>query len=455
MAKALKKNLKPIRLIKKANDLIEARHSLSTWEMRIFLKIIFLVNEEANKGTTNFVIPIRELIKDFHLENSRQSYHLFREARKALATRSIQLYQQNMDTGSWEMVNKSLFSETAHSVKMNNDNTISDDDDGYIRLQLHDQIKSYLINIDGSLDRNYTLFDRNYAIELPIKILRFYLLLKRFADTGFRYMTVDEIRDVFDLQDKYKSFGNIKQRLIDKAKAELEEKTDIRFEYEEVKKAGSKAVFAVKFRIFPNDPKGKQIPLPLETRGSEIAFEAQIDEKFDAHFDKYFMSMREYGVSASTLTQWIQQYSTEHIEQCWKAFLDKVRTGRVNEKDKSKQGGYLRVLLEQADFSQKKKSAIDNKQNKITQNEALPPEIVLKKQAEKEQFEHDLDVAEKLFEVYPDIKQDILDLINRLEQTAYSQENIEDFPFLKSKIIFRLKQQFPEEFKNKLGNKVY
>ena len=65
---------KSIRLIKKANDLIEARHSLTTWEMRIFLKIVFLVNEEAHKGTTNFVIPIRELIKDFRLENSRQSY---------------------------------------------------------------------------------------------------------------------------------------------------------------------------------------------------------------------------------------------------------------------------------------------------------------------------------------------------------------------------------------------
>ena len=450
MAKAVKKNLKPIRLIKKANDLIEARHSLSTWEMRIFLKIIFLVNEEANKGTTNFVIPIRELIKDFHLENSRQSYQLFREARKALATRSIQIYQQNHDTGSWEMVNKSLFSETAHSVKMNADNTISEDGDGYIRLQLHDQIKSYLININGSLDKNYTLFDRNYAIELPIKILRFYLLLKRFADTGFRYMTVDEIRDVFDLQDKYKSFGNIKQRLIDKAKVELEEKTDIRFEYEEVKKAGSKAVFAVKFKIFPNNPKDKHVPILLENMGPEI--EPKSPTKFDEYFDKYFVNMREYGISASTLTQWLQQYSLEHIDMCWQSFLDKIKTGRVNEKDKSKQGGYLRVLIEQADFSQKKKPEpvkTDGKQRQIAQNEQLPPDIELKKQAEKQHFEQDLAVAEKLFQDYPKVKQDILDLINRLEQTAYSKENIEDFPFLKSKIIFRLKQQFPESFKYK------
>ncbi|MBL7813361.1 MAG: replication initiation protein [Saprospiraceae bacterium] len=451
MAKAHKKNLKPIRLVKKANDLIEARHSLSTWEMRIFLKIIFLVNEEANKGTTNFVIPIRELIKDFHLENSRQSYQLFREARKALATRSIQIYQQNRDTGSWEMVNKSLFSETAHSVKMNSDNTISDDDDGYIRLQLHDQIKSYLLNIDGSLDKNYTLFDRNYAIELPIKILRFYLLLKRFADTGFRYMTVDEIRDVFDLQDKYKSFGNIKQRLIDKAKVELEEKTDIRFEYEEVKKAGSKAVFAIKFRIFSNTPKGKQLPLTLqqeasliETGSDGVEKTEKIDDDFDRHFDKYFVEMRPYGVSASTLTQWLKQYDIAHIEACWQAFLNKVKTGKVNEKDKNKQGGYLRVLIEQADFSQKQ---IGITLKKMTEKNDLPPEIELKKQAEKRQFEYDLTVSEMLFQDFPNLKQDILDLINRTEQTVYTKENIEDFPFLKSKMIFRLKQQFPDRFK--------
>ena len=41
MAKSVNKKLKPIRLVKKANDLIEAHHSLTTWEMRIFLKIVF------------------------------------------------------------------------------------------------------------------------------------------------------------------------------------------------------------------------------------------------------------------------------------------------------------------------------------------------------------------------------------------------------------------------------
>ena len=454
MAKIVNKKLKPIRLIKKANDLIEARHSLTTWEMRIFLKIVFLVNEEAHRGSTNFVIPIRELIKDFRLENSRQSYALFREARKALATRSIQLYQQNKDTGSWEMVNKSLFVETAHSVKMNEDGTISDDDDGYIRLQLHEHIKPYLLNINGSLDRNYTLFDRNYAIELPNKIFRFYLLLKRFADTGFRQMTVEEIRDVFDLQDKYKSFGNIKQRIINKAQVELAEKTDIKFEYQEVKKAGTKTVVAVKFKISHNQPNNKLLPLPPETASNRAAekplAKKETVQQFDAHFDTYFLLMREYGVSASTLTQWLQQHSLEHIEDCWKSFLKKIATGQLREKEKSKQGGYLRVLIEQADFSEKHKKANLKEDNKVVKNEQIQKDTAeseRKKQALKQEFERDIAIVAQLFDKDPTLEQTILDQINHLDQTTYIKENIADFPFLKPKIIFRLKQQLPDFFK--------
>jgi plasmid replication initiation protein len=459
MAKAGKKNLKPIRLIKKSNDLIEARHSLTTWEMRIFLKIVFLVNEEAHKGSTNFVIPIRELIKDFRLENSRQSYALFREARKALATRSIQLYQQNKDTNSWEMVNKSMFVETAHSVKMNNDGTISEDDDGYIRLQLHEQIKPYLLNINGSLDNNYTLFDRNYAIELPVKMLRFYLLLKRFADTGFRQMTVEELRDVFDLQDKYKSFGNIKQRIIDKAQVELAEKTDIRFEYQEVKKVGTKTVVAVKFKIYPNQPaskgpfdKEKMVVLPsmIEAKvGEKHPVEKDKTQKFDTHFDTYFMLMREYGISASTLTQWLRQYPVEHLEQCWKDFLLKATSGRIREKEKDKQGGYLRVLIEQADFSEKQKIEVVKAENttKIKeQAQKVLSAMERKKEAQKQEFEREALIVQTLFTNQPSLEQDILDQINHLDQTAYTKQDVQNFPFLKPKIIFRLKQQFPEKF---------
>jgi plasmid replication initiation protein len=453
MAKVIKgkpkKNLRPIRLIQKSNDLIEARHSLTTWEMRIFLKIVFLVNEEAHKGATNFVIPIRDLIKDFKLENSRQSYQLFRDARKSLANRSIQLYQENVQTGSWEMVNKSLFMETAHSVKMGEDGTITDDDDGYIRLQLHENIKPFLLNINGSLDRNYTLFDRNYAIELPIKMFRFYLLLKRFADTGYREMTVEELRDVFDLQDKYKSFGNIKQRIIDKAQTELAEKTDLRFEYQEVKKAGSKTVVAVKFRIYSNKPQGKKTLQIAERVGEQSFQKGENTEGYDAYFDKYFPLMRPFGISATTLSGWFNQYSVEHIEQCWKQFLIKANSGKLREGEKDKQGGYLRTLIEKADFTELKKTEeikVEIKKKETIQQQQNKAEEEQRNLKEKSQFERERKIIDAILKENPTLEQEILDDINRHDQTAYTKENVKSFPFLAAKVAFKIKQRFKEEF---------
>jgi plasmid replication initiation protein len=463
-----KKKLKPIRLIKKANDLIEARHSLTTWEMRIFLKILFLVNEEKYKGATNFIIPIRELIHDFKLENNKNSYKLFREAREALATRSIQIFQDNKDTGSWERVNKTLFVETAHSVKISKDGIVTDDEDGYIRLQLSEQIKPYLLNIDGSLDRNYTLFDKNYAIELSLKMLRFYLLLKRFADTGVRDMSVDELRDVFDLQDKYKSFGNIKQRIIDKAQQELAAKTDIRFEYEEIKQSGSKAVTRIRFRIFSNTPTNA-VPaeLPPARVGEKsndkttIAISEKWTEKttetppsvnsteFDALFDQFFPQLRTYGISATTLTQWIHQYPAAHIQACVQEFLSKAQQGKIRESDPLKQGGYLRALLEHADFSEKqkevtRKAEIQQRQTQAEQAAANAAE--LKKQNAIAQFERERLIAIEIFAENPTLEQTILDSFNRRDATQYTLDDVPKLPFLVSKLLWAVKQQFPEKF---------
>jgi hypothetical protein len=299
------------------------------------------------------------------------------------------------------------------------------------------------------LDGNYTLFDRSYAIELPIKMFRFYLLLKRFADTGYREMTVEELRDVFDLQDKYKSFGNIKQRIIDKAQIELAEKTDLRFEYQEVKKAGSKTVVAVKFRIYSNKPHDKKT-LQISERVGERAEKIEINtEGFDAYFDKYFPLMRPFGISATTLSGWFNQYSVEHIEQCWKQFLIKANSGKLREGEKDKQGGYLRTLIEKADFTELKKTEeikVEIKKKETIQQQQNKAEEEQRNLKEKSQFERERKIIDAILKENPTLEQEILDDINRHDQTAYTKENVKSFPFLAAKVAFKIKQRFKEEF---------
>lgn len=451
-----KKTLKPIRLIKKANDLIEARHSLSTWEMRIFLKIIFLVNEEKNRASTNFIIPIRELIKDFKLENSRQSYQLFREAREALATRSIQLVQENHETGKWERVNKSLFAETAHSLKLATDGSFQDDSDGYIRLQLHEQIKPYLINIDGSLDGNYTLFDKQYIVELPVKTLRFYLLLKRFADTGFRETKLDDLRDIFDLHGKYKNYGNIKQRIIEKARRDLEEKTDIRFDYEELKGKG-KTVVALRFKIYPNVPGKRQLALPApppsggvgQSSAEKMAASPPSHPDLDSLFDQYFLQVKPFGISASTLTAWVHAYPAAHIEACVADFLEKNRLGKIKEPDPAKRGGYLRRLLETADFTEKQAAAERVKTGRTRADELADRQKSEKTAIEarkRASFEQTRNIAASIMAQEVGLLDTLTQEINSEKQANFESSAFETNAMFRVAVIAKVRARHPEAF---------
>ncbi len=463
LKQAKSKNLRPIRLIKKSNDLIEARHSLGTWEMRIFLKIIFLVNEEKYKGVTNFIIPIRELIRDFKLENSRQSYQYFRDAREALATRTIQIFQENTETNKWERVNKSLFSETAHSVRLGKDGSMEDDDrDGYIRLQLHEQIKPFLININGSLDGNYTLFDKQYVVELPVKMLRFYFLLKRFADLGSRELSIEELRDIFDLEGKYQNYGNIKQRFLEKARRELAEKTDIRFDYDEIKGKG-KTVVAVKFRIYPNAPAERQskslqpgsTAISTAKTGAEnqpivsTPPAATGENAMDDAFEKHYLKVRAHGISAGTLASWVQKYPSEHLEAAISDFQEKVKKGQIRETDPLKQGGYLRTLIETADYTLKmtaEKSRAANRQKAqevAQQTEAVQSASDLQKRAKAEQ---DRKLANEILAENPNLIGELTHEINHERFEDYQPSDFEQNALFRVLIIGKLKGRFAAAF---------
>ena len=88
-----------------------------------------------------------------------------------------------------------------------------------------------------------------------------------------------------------------KERSVEKKKEREEEfQAPAEDEYQEVKKAGTKTVVAVKFKIFPNQPTGKFLGLPAEPSGvaEKPLVLKEIEQQFDKEFDTYFLLMREY-----------------------------------------------------------------------------------------------------------------------------------------------------------------
>ena len=77
--------------------------------------------------------------------------------------------------------------------------------------------------------------------------MHFYELLKQYEIAGSRELTIDELREKFELKDKYKLFNNLRVRVIEPSIKEINECTDLSVCYTQITKG--RKVIALKFSI--------------------------------------------------------------------------------------------------------------------------------------------------------------------------------------------------------------
>jgi len=96
----------------------------------------------------------------------------------------------------------------------------------------------------------------SYVIRL-YEILKDWLELnKRYGNKAEKIISLEEFRNILEIPKSY-MFGDIKRQILEKAKKELEQHTDIIFDYEEIK-TGRK-VTHLKFYISPNPAKMSEL----------------------------------------------------------------------------------------------------------------------------------------------------------------------------------------------------
>ena len=82
------------KIIKKSNQLIEARYKFDVWESRMFLSVLANIRKEDIDFNT-YRIWYRDIIKIFGLK-SNQSYALLREAAKSLMQKKFYITSSTM-----------------------------------------------------------------------------------------------------------------------------------------------------------------------------------------------------------------------------------------------------------------------------------------------------------------------------------------------------------------------
>lgn len=221
--------------IKKSNRIIEARYYLSLWEMRIFQEMIERIEPDAETFQPAF-IPIKSFAKKFGASGG-YAYEQVRIASVDLSRRIVHIVEEGPHGG--RLVMRPL----AVRVDIPIEEFPNGDANSYVVLKFNEELKPELLQ----LSKNYT----QYIAELTTLLntsyaIRIYEIMSMIRFRREREFTLKEFREMIgalsyrDGSMKYvdknvaKTYAELNRSILRPSHQQIEERTDIRFDYEPV-----------------------------------------------------------------------------------------------------------------------------------------------------------------------------------------------------------------------------
>ena len=405
---------KMIKLVKQANGLIEARYNFSIWEMRLFKTMISLIKPEDQEFKKT-IVPIKEVLEEYEIGTSGFAYGLVKEAYKNLKKRFVYVPYVN-DEGQKRLQIMPLF--TLIDIPLE----IRDSKDSYLILKFNDELKPFLLQVQN----RYTLYDpiilKNIDSSYTVRI---YELLKEYEFRGEAKIDLEEFREMIGakeydedfnvIKDTFKVWQDLKRYVIMPAHSEINQKTDICFEFEPLYEnkvgKGRKPVNGIHLKEIRQNPNRKSsTPKRANKKSNNTIIEIESIEEVDTDFQEVFSLVKEY-VSEANVKKWLKELPKEQVIKGIQYTINYIQAG-----NKVKNiGGMLNTMVQTPNLFDK----YEDKKTKV-KKEAKKQEDKVEKVAEKKQElqkvwtefktkEHELE--QRLFEQDPSLKQKLLDKI--------------------------------------------
>ena len=350
-------------LIKKSNDLIEARYMFDLWETRFFLSILSQIHKDDEELHV-YRIRFKDVIKTFGLK-SNSSYDLLRQAAKSIMDRKVAVaYEKDgaMRETLYHIIRRVDYLKEDKDLKAGEKHE-------YIDVVVEQEMKPFLLE----LQKNFTAYDLRNVIQLGVYPIRMYELLKQYENIGKRILKVDEIKKMFELSSEYPRFSNFYQRIVQPAIKEINQYTDLKI-LDVIKIKEDRNVVALQFffkkkedeevrTLHKDEPPKKKAAVNLFTEledknrvgEDKTPFEAYEEPQnvSDSLFNTYQnLVLTNFGVSASVFLKSLEDKTEVDIqrairitEQAKKAgdvknlagfFIEALRQGFTNEKEEKK-----------------------------------------------------------------------------------------------------------------------
>ncbi|WP_347552986.1 replication initiation protein (plasmid) [Pseudalkalibacillus hwajinpoensis] len=366
--------------VTKSNELIESTYKLSLQEQRILLVMASKV-QPSDETLKTYSFRARDFIEIIGNKKGTGFYSYLKEIVKGLQTKVLTIKKNGQERDySWVIT------------------SIYEKNEGYITLQFHPDLKDLFLE----LKEKFTTYQLENVVRLnSVYSIRIYELLKQYERLKKRQLTMLELRSLLGIEPtKYKQYGHFKNKVLLVAQTEINQKTDINFELNEIK-TGRK-VTSIEFKI--NGNSNKEVKVITEPK-LEKTLESEEPNLFTMTQNEDVLEIQEIGLtlglklSEKLIKEWLK-YPKENI-------IDLMNMIKYKDDIKNPIGYISTVLPKQA---QEKKEITDPIQKairdlikkyipsqKVSRLDSLP-DFIIKESAMKEFIKlMDVDQAENVW----------------------------------------------------------
>ncbi|UZR99237.1 replication initiation protein [Chondrinema litorale] len=318
-------------LVVKSNRLINAKLNGLTLSQIKLIEVLIAQLDKSQGGFHRQRVYLRDFAESVGTKNKNE-YQRARFITKSMMKHVIEIYD---DKEGLTQVN--LFYKI-HYPK----------DKPYIEAIFHPDLLPFLLQ----LKEQFTSYDIRNTLPLSsLYAIRIYQFLKQYLPIGERRFSVDELKEILGVEQKYKQYYDFKKNVLLIAQKELNEHCDLTFQFKEIKK-GRRVEF-VKFII---KPKNKFVNASRLSSEEEATI---VDE---------LIAM---GIAKKQATEYASRFDEQFLREAITYAKERYEKGHVKNL-----GAYLNTLIE----NEVKVEAPWSKEQEQEANDKKKQEAALKKQ---------------------------------------------------------------------------
>ncbi len=243
--------------ITKANTLVEANYRLTLSQQRVILLMVSMIHPD-DEDFKEYRIYTKDLMDILDITRP----NLYAQMIKMIF--DLMHIVLTIRISDSEYLNTHWISSQQYKIG-----------GGYSEITFDPKLKPFLL----CLKDRFTTYKLENVIRLKsVYSIRIYELLKQYQNIGKRTITIDGLRSMLRIEPKeYRLYGDFKRKVIMVAYREINEKTDISFEYKE-KKLGRK-VNEIEFIINKKETESKSEKLKRQREAKKREKKAQEDNE--------------------------------------------------------------------------------------------------------------------------------------------------------------------------------